>query len=477
MASKRIVAIGGSDAGISAALRARELDPEGEVTVVVADAYPNFSICGIPYYVSGEVDHWSNLAHRTLDDLKATGMQVRTNTLATGIDVTGKRVMVRDADGWIGELPYDALIVGTGAVSSRPPIEGLTGPDALGPQDGVHLLHNMGDTFGVMQSIAARHPKSAVVIGAGYIGLEMAEALTTRGLQVTQIEALPEVLPTVDPELGALVHAELEAHGVEVITGTQVSAITRDPAGDALHVQASGPDGQPISRSADLVLVVVGVRPDTTLAATAGARLGVKGAIDVDEYMRTSLPDVYAAGDCAVTHHRLLGKTWLPLGTTAHKQGRIAGENTLGGSRWFAGSLGTQVVKVFDLVAARTGLRDHEAADAGRGWAPATTASHPDDHKAYYPGATPISIRITGDTESGLLLGAQLVGRRGAEIAKRVDTYATALFHGMPVDSLSELDLSYTPPLGSPWDAVQIAAQAWMNEHHLDVQRRMLGVF
>ncbi|WP_329445016.1 FAD-dependent oxidoreductase [Streptomyces canus] len=218
----------------------------------------------------------------------------------------------------------------------------------------------------------------------------------------------------------------------------------------------------------------VGVRPDAALAATAGARLGTKGAIDVDEDMRTSLPNVYAAGDCAVTHHRLLGKTWLPLGTTAHKQGRIAGENALGGHRWFAGSLGTQVVKVFDVVAARTGLRDHEAAAAGRGWTPATTATRPDDHKAYYPGATPISIRVTGDTSSGLLLGAQLVGRRGAEISKRVDTYATALFHGMDVDGISELDLSYTPPLGSPWDAVQAAAQAWMNEHHLDVQRRMV---
>lgn len=218
----------------------------------------------------------------------------------------------------------------------------------------------------------------------------------------------------------------------------------------------------------------VGVRPDAALAATAGARLGTKGAIDVDEDMRTSLPNVYAAGDRAVTHHRLLGKTWLPLGTTAHKQGRIAGENALGGHRWFAGSLGTQVVKVFDVVAARTGLRDHEAAAAGRGWTPATTATRPDDHKAYYPGATPISIRVTGDTSSGLLLGAQLVGRRGAEISKRVDTYATALFHGMDVDGISELDLSYTPPLGSPWDAVQAAAQAWMNEHHLDVQRRMV---
>ncbi|MEU9244410.1 FAD-dependent oxidoreductase [Streptomyces sp. NPDC048385] len=474
MASKRIVAIGGSDAGISAALRARELDPDSEVTVVVADAYPNFSICGIPYYVSGEVGHWSNLAHRTLADLKATGIQVRTDTLATAIDVPGKRLAVRDADGRTQELPYDALIVGTGAVSSRPPIEGLAGPDALGLADGVHLLHSMGDTFAVIQSIAARNPKTAVVIGAGYIGLEMAEALTTRGIHVTQIEALPEVLPTVDAELGALVHAELTAHGVEVLTHTQVSAIGRGPGDNKLLVQATDPDGRTFNQVTDLVLVVVGVRPDTALAAGAGAKLGAKGAIEVDEHMRTSLPDVYAAGDCVVTHHRLLGKTWLPLGTTAHKQGRIAGENALGGHRWFAGSLGTQVVKVFDLVAARTGLRDHEAVAADRGWNPATTSSSPDDHKAYYPGATPIHIRVTGDTESGLLLGAQLVGRRGAEVSKRVDTYAAALFHGMPVDGISELDLSYTPPLGSPWDAVQVAAQVWEKEHLLAEQRAVL---
>ncbi|SKZ13951.1 Putative pyridine nucleotide-disulphide oxidoreductase [Mycobacteroides abscessus subsp. abscessus] len=165
------------------------------------------------------------------------------------------------------------------------------------------------------------------------------------------------------------------------------------------------------------------------------------------------------------THHRLLGITWLPLGTTAHKQGRVAGENAIGGNARYAGSLGTQVVKIFDLVAARTGLREHEAVAADRGWVPVSTTSTPDDHKAYYPGATPISIRITGDATTGALLGAQLVGHRSAEISKRVDTYATALFHAMAVDALSELDLSYTPPLGSPWDAVQVAAQNWVREH------------
>jgi NADPH-dependent 2,4-dienoyl-CoA reductase/sulfur reductase-like enzyme len=387
MPARQIVAIGGSDAGISAALRIRELDPTTTVTVVVADAYPNFSICGIPYYVSGEVTHWTHLAHRTAADLAATGMRVLTDTTATKINVDDHTLDVLGPDGAPQQLAYDAVIVGTGALSVQPPIQGLTGPDALGPADGVHLLHSMGDTFAVMDSLQRRDPKTAVIIGAGYIGLEMAEALTPRGIQVTQIEALPEVLPTVDPELGALIHTELERHGVDVLTNTAVTAIRRADDG-ALSVTAKNHD-ETISRTVDFVLVVVGVRPDTELAADAGAQLGVKGAIAVDEAMRTNLADVFAAGDCVHTHHRLLGTTWLPLGTTAHKQGRVAGENALGGNARFAGSLGTQVVKVFDLIAARTGLREHEALAADRGWTPVTTASTPDDHKAYYPGATP----------------------------------------------------------------------------------------
>lgn len=459
MPARHIVAIGGSDAGISAALRIRELDPSTDVTVVVADAYPNFSICGIPYYVSGEVTHWSNLAHRSADDLAATGMRVLTDTRATRINVAEHTLDILDPTGAPTELSYDALVVGTGAVSALPPIDGLTGPGALGPKDGVHLLHSMGDTFAVMDSLQQRDPKTAVIIGAGYIGLEMAEGLTTRGIAVTQIEALPEVLPTVDPELGALVHDELERHGVQVLTNTTVSAVTRTATG-ALAVTAHR-GGETLQQTVDFVLVVVGVKPDVELAADAGAELGIKGAIAVDESMRTNLADVFAAGDCVHTHHRLLGPTWLPLGTTAHKQGRVAGENALGGAARFAGSLGTQVVKVFDLVAARTGLRDHEVLAADRGWTPVTTAATPDDHKAYYPGATTIHIRITGDQRSGRLLGAQLVGHRSAEVSKRVDTYATALFHEMTVDGLSALDLSYTPPLGSPWDATQMAAQVW----------------
>ena len=459
-----LLMIGGSDAGISAALRARELDPAADVTVVLDDAYPNFSICGIPYYVSGEVGHWRNLAHRTAADLEATGMRLRLDTTARRIDVPGRKLLVSSADGGEELLSYDKLIVGTGAVPVRPPIDGLAGPAALGPADGVHLLHSMGDTFAVMRTLEQTAPASAVIVGAGYIGLEMADALTVRGLQVTQLEQLPEVLPTIDPELGTLVHAELAEHGVQVLTGTTVQAITRAQPGQAgrLAVQAAAPDGSAVTCLTDMVLVVVGVRPETALTADAGATLGAKGAIAVDPGMHTNLPDVLAAGDCVITHHRLLGVTYLPLGTTAHKQGRVAGENALGGNRAFAGSLGTQVVKIFDQAAARTGLRDHEARAAG--FDPVTVESAADDHKAYYPGSHRIVIHVTGDRATGRLLGMQLVGHKDAEIAKRVDIAAAAIYHSMTVDAVSDLDLSYTPPLGSPWDAVQIAAQAWTRD-------------
>ncbi len=456
-----MVAVGGSDAGISAALRAREVDPGAEVTVVAADAYPNFSICGIPYHVSGEVPRWQNLAHRTTADLEAAGMALRLDTTARRIDLPGRKLLVTGPGRGDELLAYDKLVIGTGAVPVRPPIAGLSGPGALGPGDGMHLLHSMGDTFALMRTLAEMSPASAVICGAGYIGLEMADALTVRGLQVTQMEQLPEVLPTVDPELGARVHAELAARGVEVLTGTTVHAVSKAPPGGGgrLQVEASTAAGGPVTRRADLVLVVVGVRPETGLAVSAGAGLGARGAINVDPMMRTGLPDIYAAGDCVITHHRLLGETYLPLGTTAHKQGRVAGENACGGNRQFAGSLGTQVVKVFDQAAARTGLRDREARAAG--YAPVTVGSEADDHKAYYPGSHRIAMRFTGDRATGRLLGVQLFGHRHAEIAKRIDIAATAIYNGMTVDAISDLDLSYTPPLGSPWDAIQAGAQAW----------------
>jgi NADPH-dependent 2,4-dienoyl-CoA reductase/sulfur reductase-like enzyme len=444
----RLVVIGGSDAGIAAALRAQELDSSVEATVVVADAFPNFSICGLPYYLSGDVGDWRDLAHRTTTDLEQAGLRLLLDHTAQAIDPARKQVTITGQHGE-RQLGYDRLVIGTGAVPIRPPIDGLDLP-------GVHVLHTMGDTFAIQEALTSG-VGSAVIVGGGYIGLEMAEAFTSRGLEVTVVEQAPAVMPTVDLELGQLLGEELGRHDVQVVNEVTVKAIHHDTGGLTV---VGEPD---FTASAELVLVVVGVRPDTALAVAAGVETGVRGALRVDRHMRTNLPDVLAAGDCVETWHRLLDRpAYLPLGTTAHKQGRIAGETAVGGDRAFAGSLGTQVVKVFELAVARTGLRDLEAADAG--YDPVTVGSVQYDHKAYYPAAHQLHLRITGDRQTGQLLGAQLVGDHRAEVAKRIDIPAGALFHHMTVDGLSDLDLSYTPPFGSPWDAIQLAAQDWVRQ-------------
>ncbi len=445
-----LVAVGGSDAGIAAALRARELDPSTDVTVVLADEFPNFSICGIPYWVSGDVATEASLAHRTRADLEAAGMTVRSSTWASAVDVDRQLLSVTGPSG-DEQIGYDELLIGTGAEPVRP--DGIP----FG-EPGVHLLHSMTDAEQVVAALELLQAGSRVaVVGAGYIGLEMTEGLVPRGFDTTLIQRGPEVLSTLDPELGALVTAEVRRHGATVLTGATVTGIT--PAGGGQWSVATSSKSGDAAGTFALVVVCVGVRPVTDLAAAAGAQLGQAAAIVVDEQMRTGVPHVWAAGDCVVTHHRLLETTWLPLGTTAHKQGRVAGENMLGGSRTFAGSVGTQVVKVFDLVAARTGLRHHETAPLDV--SPLTRVTIADDHKRYYPGAVPLTISVTGDHTSGRLLGAQIVGERSAEISKRIDTFATALHAGFTVDDVIDLDLSYTPPLGSPWDAVQVAAQGW----------------
>jgi NADPH-dependent 2,4-dienoyl-CoA reductase/sulfur reductase-like enzyme len=320
----RLLVIGGSDAGISAGLRARELDPEVEVSLLVADAYPNYSICGLPYYLSGDVGDWRSLAHRTRADLQAAGLQLLLDHTAHAIDPAAKQVTITDPAGADRQLGYDRLVVATGAVPVRPPIDGLDLP-------GVHVLHTMGDTFALQQDLDAE-VGSAVIVGGGYIGLEMAEAFCARGLEVTLVEQAPAVMPTVDPELGRLLGQELRRHRVRVVNDVTVKAINQHH--DRLVV-AGEPD---FIATAELVLVVVGVRPDTHLATAAGVQTGVRGALRVDRHMRTNLPDVLAAGDCVETWHRLLGQpAYLPLGTTAHKQGRIAGETAVGGEAVFAG--------------------------------------------------------------------------------------------------------------------------------------------
>jgi NADPH-dependent 2,4-dienoyl-CoA reductase/sulfur reductase-like enzyme len=283
----------------------------------------------------------------------------------------------------------------------------------------------------------------------------MADALVHRGLQVTLVEQAETVMPTVDPSLGRLIGQELRRHGVEVVNGTAIQGM--EATGEGISAIGS----KAWAGSFDLVLVVVGVRPSNRLAQEARLSTGVRDAIRVNRRMETGPEGVYAAGDCVETRHQLLHRpVYLRLGTTAHKQGRVAGENAAGGCREFAGSLGTQVVKVFELAIARTGLRDQEA--EGAGFDPLTVMCQAWDHKVYYPGAHRLTLRVTSDRRSGRLLGAQIVGHHQAQVAKRIDIFASALYEGLTVDAVNALDLSYTPPFGAPWDPVQVAAQEWL---------------
>ncbi len=447
-AKTKLVIVGGSDAGVSAALRARELDSMAEVHLIVADEFPNFSICGLPFFLSGEITDWRTLAHRTTAEIESTGIILHLKRIATAIDSEAKQVIVQDETGKKSAIPYDKLVIGTGAVPIAPRISGLDLP-------GVFVLHTMGESFAFDAYREAVKPTSAVIIGGGYIGLEMADALRHREIGVTIIEQLPTVMKSVDPSFGARLGEIMMSRGVTVRTDAAVRSISS--VGGSLRVEGDG-----FAASGQIVLVVVGVRPLSELAPSAGVATDKRGTILVDDHMRTNVPDIYAAGDCVQTWHRLLQTfTYMPLGTTSHKQGRVAGANAVGGDASFAGSIGTQSVKLFDAVVAATGLREAEAAQAG--FEPFALEFTANDHKAYYPNAKPMELRVIGDKKSHRLLGAQIIGAWGTEVSKRVDIFATAIFNEMTVDALSDLDLSYTPPLSSPWDPVQMAAQAWVS--------------
>ena len=326
----RLLIVGGSDAGISAALRARELDQNAEITVLLADDFPNYSICGLPFYLSGETPDWKTLAHRTEFD----GMNICRGHKVTHIDVSAKTVLATDGDGKVVTHAYEKLVIATGASPVTPQIEGLNLP-------GVFPLHTMRNSFAIHEFIESAKPRRAVIVGAGYIGLEMADALTHRGIEVTIASRTPSVLPTVEPTFGEAVTGELEHHGVRVFTSVEAHAIVSS--GDGLHVSGSGG----FEQGCEMALVAVGVKPNTQLGVAAGLTTGARGA--AGQSTDGNCDSGYLCrGNCVETWHRLLQRyTYLPLGTTAHKQGRCAGENALGRSREFAGSMGTQVVKTF----------------------------------------------------------------------------------------------------------------------------------
>lgn len=440
-----IVIIGGSDAGISAALRIRELHPEIIPTMIVADSFPNFSICGLPYYISQEVTRWENLAHRTREDIEKAGINLLLEHTAKIINPGKKQIQIVDKAGAVKTLDYDKLIVGTGAVSWKPEIPGIDHP-------GVFFLRWMQDCFAMDQFLNQHNPKTAVIIGAGYIGMEMAEALTKRGLAVHVVEFAESVMSSVDVDFGEKIREKLSRNGITVTNKTAVESIEK--IGPKLIIKGTNH----YEIATDMVLVAVGSVPNTELGRSIGIDTGIKGALKVNLKMETNIADIYAAGDCVETWHRILKSyIYLPLGTIAHKQGRIAGENAVGGNKEFAGTLGTQSVKIFDKVVARTGFNEAEAIKAG--FQPVSADLETWDHKVYYPPAEKLYIRVTADKESRMILGAQMMGLYKTEVSKRIDIFAAAIYHHMTIDEFSDYDLSYTPPLSSPWDPVQMAVQ------------------
>jgi CoA-dependent NAD(P)H sulfur oxidoreductase len=439
---KRVVVVGGGAAGMSAAAKARRTDPSLEIVVYERSGYVSYGACGFPYAIKGEIAQVEDVVVRTPAQFAKQGIKVYVQHEVLAIDPTAHSVRVRDltsgaefSDNW------DELLLTAGGTPSRPPLPGLELP-------GVFALRTVEDALAIHAWIAAQRPTRATIIGSGYIGLEMAEALAAHEIALTVIERLPQVMPTLDAELAAHVQAELTRHSVEVRLEQTVEALVGDER--VREVQFGGQ-----SIPTELVILAVGVRPSVELARQAGIVLGPTGAIAVDDHQRTSVDHIWAAGDVAEAYHRVTGRpAWVPLGTTANKQGRVAGENLGGGDARFGGIVGTAVVKVFDLEAASSGLSAARA--RAEGYAVQSVSATANSRAHYMPGHQEIHVKLVYEEGSRRLLGGQLVGREG--VAKRIDVIAAALHGGWTVDELAELDLSYAPPFSPVWDPILVAA-------------------
>lgn len=440
----RLVVIGGGAAGMSAASAARRTAPGLEVVVCEAGGFAAYGMCGIPYYLGGVIaDPRTLLAYPPAEFRDRRGIDLRLHTRVTGIDPAAHQIRVAgpqdgpDADG--APLRYDALVLATGADPVLPPVPGLSHPRVV-------TVRSLDAAIGLRGVLERGQIRRAVVVGAGYIGLEMAEALTERGIETEVIEALPTVLGTVDEPIARLAADEVTRHaGLRL--STRLEAVHGDD--DGLTVLAGG-----TRTRADLLVVATGVAPATGLLTAAGADHLPGGALITGPDMATSLPDVFAAGDCAALHHIVLGgPAWVPLGPAANKTGRVAGTVAAGGAATFGGIAGTAVVKVFDTEVARTGLTLAEARAAGLDAVATDVVSR--SRAKYYPGAVPLHVRLVHE-RGGRLLGGQLAGREGA--ATRVDVLAAALHARATVADLAAMDLAYAPPFAPVYDPLLTAA-------------------
>ncbi|HVC72622.1 MAG TPA: FAD-dependent oxidoreductase [Mycobacteriales bacterium] len=459
MSRERLVVIGADAGGMTSASQARKRRGAESLEIVALDRgrYASYSACGIPYWIGGLVGSVDALLARTVDEFRKQDIEVRLRQEAVGLDLDAGVVTVHDHEtGGDYALGFDQLVLGTGAVPVRPDIAGFDAP-------GVYGVQTLDDGEAVRAAVAADGARRAVVVGGGYIGLEMAEAFVERGLEVTVVEAAPQPMSTLDPDVGALVAKAVRDLGVTLHSDEQVTEIRTGAGGEAIGVVTAERE-----IPADVVVLGLGVRPNTALARDAGVKIGVTGGIVTDKRMRTaSHRNVWAAGDCVQTVNRVSSvPVHVPLGTHANKQGRVVGINIGGGYATFPGVVGTAVTRVCSLEVARTGLREAEAEQAGLRFVSTLTEST--TRAGYFPGARPITIKMIAEKRSGRLLGAQIVGQEGA--AKRIDVLATAIWNEMTVEEVSGLDLSYAPPFAPVWDPVLIAARRSWDAVELDVR-------
>jgi NADPH-dependent 2,4-dienoyl-CoA reductase/sulfur reductase-like enzyme len=442
-----IAVIGGVAAGTSAASQAKRRLPDADVILLELGSFVSYSACGIPYNLQDPLKPIEELVVVSAGKFRSERhVDVRLRHEVLAIEPKSKRLRVRDhAAGQEYALEYDELVISTGAQAV--PLQ-VTGRDL----PGVFLLRELSDGAEIKQYLADHAPKSAIVVGGGYIGMEMAEALRALGLSVRLLEKGPDVVPGFDPQIAQLVREELAHHDVSVETGVTLKAIESDSKSNPSTLVLSTDHAQ---FTADLVLIATGIRPNVALASAAGVQLGETGAIAVDDRQRTNLAHVWAAGDCAESVHRVTGKpVWIPLGTTANKQGKVAGANAAGCDERFFGIVGTAVFKLFDLQVARTGLGPSELKKLGID-ALVSVSTHK-SRASSVSGAEPIRTLLFVERETGRLLGAQMAGRDG--VAHRIDVFATALSAGLNVKQIEALDLAYAPPFAQVYDPITIAA-------------------
>lgn len=444
---ERLVVIGGDAAGMSAASQARRLKGPEELEIVAFERghFTSFSACGIPYWVGGEVPERDQLIARTPEEHRARGIELRLRTEVTEIDVPGQRVRARDVDsGAESWTPYDRLVIATGARPVRPDLPGMDAP-------GVHGVQTLDDGQALLDTLGARG-RRAVVVGAGYIGVEMAEALINRGFEVTVVNRGKEPMSTLDPDMGRMVHRAMQGLGIAMVNNAEVTKILT---GDDGRVRAVATEHA--EYPADLVVLGIGVRPETSLARAAGLPLGAHGGLLTDLAMRVrGHENIWAGGDCVEVLNLVSGQEqYVPLGTHANKHGQVIGTNAGGGYATFPGVVGTAVSKVCDLEIARTGLREKDARRVGLRFETVTIEST--SRAGYYPGAAPMTVKMLAEVRTGRLLGVQIVGREGA--AKRVDIAAVALTAQMTVEQMTALDLGYAPPFSPVWDPILVAAR------------------